>query len=75
MASHSLSTFQLNPCSTSQFVFCNRQKDKIKILHWEHNGFLIYYRRLEKGTFFLHAKQLDEQPQLLLIFSFIYLEK
>lgn len=43
--------FHLNPFSPSLFVFCNRQKDKIKILHWDHNGFWLYYRRLEKGTF------------------------
>ncbi|WP_422730604.1 IS66 family insertion sequence element accessory protein TnpB [Paenibacillus popilliae] len=43
--------FRLDPCSSSWFVFCNRQRDKLKILHWEHNGFWVYYRRLEKGTF------------------------
>lgn len=43
--------FHLDPFSSSLFVFCNRQRDKIKILHWEHNGFWLYYRRLEKGTF------------------------
>jgi transposase len=44
-------SFQLDPFSPCLFVFCNRQRDKIKILHWEHNGFWLYYRRLEKGTF------------------------
>lgn len=43
--------FHLDPCSSSWFVFCNRQRDKLKILHWEHNGFWVYYRRLEEGTF------------------------
>lgn len=43
--------FQLDPLSPSLFVFCNRQRDKLKILHWEHNGFWLYYRRLERGTF------------------------
>ena len=32
-------------------MFCNRKKDKIKILQWEHNGFWLHYRRLEKGKF------------------------
>ncbi|MGJ9384301.1 IS66 family insertion sequence element accessory protein TnpB [Salipaludibacillus sp. CF4.18] len=31
-------TFQLDPFSSCLFVLCNRQRDKIKILHWEHNG-------------------------------------
>ncbi|WP_406677844.1 IS66 family insertion sequence element accessory protein TnpB [Moorella sp. ACPs] len=43
--------FELDPFSPCLFVFCNRQRDKLKILHWEHNGFWLYYRRLEKGKF------------------------
>jgi len=43
--------FDLDPFSPCLFVFCNRQRDKLKILHWEHNGFWLYYRRLERGTF------------------------
>ncbi|CAA7600786.1 Transposase IS66, Orf2 [Acididesulfobacillus acetoxydans] len=43
--------FQLDPFSPCLFVFCNRQCDKLKILHWSHNGFWLYYRRLERGRF------------------------
>ena len=43
--------FQLDPFSNALFVFCNRKKDKLKILFWDHNGFWLYYRRLEKGLF------------------------
>lgn len=43
--------FDLDPFSSSLFVFCNRKRDKLKILHWDHNGFWLYYRRLERGTF------------------------
>ncbi|WP_338825750.1 IS66 family insertion sequence element accessory protein TnpB [Neomoorella thermoacetica] len=43
--------FELDPFSSCLFVFCNRNRDKLKILHWEHNGFWLYYRRLEKGKF------------------------
>lgn len=43
--------FNLDPFSPCLFVFCNRKRDKLKILHWEYNGFWLYYRRLEKGKF------------------------
>lgn len=43
--------FSLDPFSESLFVFCNRQKNKLKILEWDHNGFWLYYRRLERGRF------------------------
>ena len=40
-----------NPFSGSVYVFCNRQRDKLKILFWERNGFWLYYRCLEQGKF------------------------
>ncbi|EKO3558155.1 IS66 family insertion sequence element accessory protein TnpB [Vibrio metschnikovii] len=42
---------ELNPLSNAWFIFCNRQRDKLKILFWDTNGFWLYYRRLEKGRF------------------------
>jgi transposase len=43
--------FALDPFSHSLFVFCNRDQNKLKLLYWEHNGFWLYYRRLERGRF------------------------
>ena len=43
--------FELDPFSSCLFVFCNRKRDKLKILVWEHNGFWLHYRRLERGKF------------------------
>jgi transposase len=43
--------FNLDPFAPCLFAFCNRQRNKLKILRWDHNGFWLYYRRLERGTF------------------------
>lgn len=41
----------LSPMSDALFVFCNRSRDKIKLLCWERNGFIVWYKRLEKQRF------------------------
>lgn len=33
------------------FIFINKPRDSIKLLVWDRNGFVIYYKRLEQGTF------------------------
>jgi transposase len=43
--------FDLDPFSSNLFVFCNKQRDKLKILYWDESGFWLYYRRLERGKF------------------------
>lgn len=43
--------FELDPFSRSLFVFCNKKRDKIKILEWDHTGFWLHYKRLEKESF------------------------
>lgn len=51
--------FDLDPFAPCLFVFCNRQRDKVKILFWEHNGFWLLYRRLERGRFQWPASSSD----------------
>ena len=33
------------------FIFINKQRNKMKLLRWETGGFVLYYKRLEQGTF------------------------
>ena len=42
-----------DPLSPTFFVFFDKDRNKIKILHWDHDGFAIWYKRLEKGAFHL----------------------
>lgn len=41
----------LAPMMAVLFVFCNSGRDKIKFLYWERNGFVVWYKRLEKQRF------------------------
>jgi len=40
-----------NPTSGEVFIFINRRRNKVKLLRWEQGGFILYYKRLESGTF------------------------
>ena len=40
-----------DPMSGSMFVFINARRNKLKILVWERNGFIVWYKRLERHRF------------------------
>ena len=43
--------FQLDPFSNSLFLFCGKRRDRIKALLWEGDGFVLLYKRMERGNF------------------------
>ena len=45
------SQMQLNPLSSAVYIFINRRRTQIKLLSWEGDGFSLYYKRLEQGTY------------------------
>lgn len=70
---------KMDPLLGDVFIFISNRKDRIKILHWQGDGFVIYCKRLESGTFEIIKDSTDRNKieitssQLQFIISGIYL--
>ena len=45
------SELKMDVLSGAVFIFINKKHNQVKLLLWEGDGFAIYYKRLEKGTY------------------------
>lgn len=69
-----------DPFDGSVFLFLNRRSDRVKVLHWDGDGFWLHYKRLEAGTFRLRLEGEGprvemSRPQLAMLLEGIDLER
>ena len=55
--------FETDPTDGSLFIFINRRRDRMKLLHFDGGGYWLYYRLLEAGTF-EELKSTEDSSQL-----------
>ena len=66
------SIMQLDPLNTDVYIFLNRRRTQMKLLQWEGDGFAVYYKRLERGTYELPK---SEENECCIIIGIEHLEK
>ncbi len=63
-----------NPMSGDIFVFINRRRNHLKALTWDRNGFAIFYKRLETGTFVLPEEDVPTWAQMVMMLEGVSLK-
>jgi transposase len=57
------------------FLFINKKRNQLKLLQWSQDGFAIYHKKLQKGTFELPDKPIIQAYELQLLLQGIVVEK
>jgi len=68
-----------DPTGGEVYIFINRRRTHIKLLQWQSGGFVLYYKRLEKGTFPVPQMTPDQTlvrwPELVMMIEGIRVER
>ena len=56
---------EADPSNGDVYIFINKQRNRLKLLHWEEGGFILFYKRLETGT--IELPELSEEVGSLYI--------
>lgn len=72
------SQFAEDPLSGTMFVFFSRRADRVRVLYWDRDGYVLITKRLEKGTYRLpwraeQGRVVIEAAELLLVLEGIEL--
>jgi len=54
-----ISETPLTPMNGDVFVFFSKNMQSVKLLKWDTDGFLLYHKRLERGSFEMPRKNAD----------------
>ena len=58
------SQMNLSPYEDAIFVFCSKTKDKLKVIHWDKTGYVMWYKRLEQSKYAWPLKHEDAVIEL-----------